>query len=110
MACENVFLAQDRKGDKVGEGWGVKVIDMFVQKAATRRWEARVRGSLGPGGGSTTIDEADQWGRRRGKGEGLLNDGTNIFSPPECRCVDTVGFRSRQNKRQLKTSDAVEPL
>lgn len=81
----------------------MKVIDMFVQKAATRRWEARVRGSPGPRGGNTTIDEADQWGRRRGKGEGLLNDGTNTFSPPECRCVDTVGLRSRQNERQLKT-------
>lgn len=30
IGCENVFLAQDRKGDKGGE---VEVIDMFVQRA-----------------------------------------------------------------------------
>lgn len=30
IGCENVFLAQDRKGDK---GEEVEVIDMFVQRA-----------------------------------------------------------------------------
>lgn len=30
IGCENVFLAQDGKGDKGGE---VEVIDMFVQRA-----------------------------------------------------------------------------
>lgn len=30
IGCENVFLAQDRKGDK---GREVEVIDMFVQRA-----------------------------------------------------------------------------
>lgn len=66
----------------------MKVIDMFVQKAETRRWEARVRRSLGPGeagpeggGKGTTIDVVDQWGGWGLWAGGLLNDRTFIFFP-----------------------------
>lgn len=34
IGCENVFLVQDRKGDKGGE---VEMINMFVQRAEDRR-------------------------------------------------------------------------
>lgn len=43
---DNVFIAQDRKGDKGGGG---KVIDMFVQKAEdweTQHWKSWVKHSL----------------------------------------------------------------
>ncbi len=59
--CENVFLAQDRKGDKGGE---VEVIDMFVQTAEDCRdttvevmSEAVPQGDGRPGQCGDTTDE-----------------------------------------------------
>lgn len=68
IGCENVFLAQDRKGDEGGE---VEVIDMFVQKAEDcRDTTVEVMSEAVPQGdgrlgrcGDTIRDMADEWGR-----------------------------------------------
>lgn len=71
IGCENVFLAQDRKGDEGGE---VEVIDMFVQKAEDcRDTTVEVMSEAVPQGdgrlgrcGDTIRDMADEWGRGGG--------------------------------------------
>lgn len=79
IGCENVFLAQDRKGDKGGGGESDRYVcakgrGLLRHNTGSHEWSAP---SGGWAWGGATTDMADKWGWGR-KG-GLLNDRTYLL-------------------------------